>query len=91
MGRFDVCVHLVINIMHVEDQVMYFLNDMCCEVGWLGRKKFLVEAVVGLFCGCYRPGYLGKGTLYFFDVDVDAAILPCCFGRMTGLGSGGVP
>lgn len=39
MGRFDVCVcvHFVISIMHVEDQVMYLLNDMLR--GWLVGQK----------------------------------------------------
>lgn len=55
MGRFDVCVRLVISIMHVEDQICIFLNDMCCEVGWSGRKKFLVEAVVGPFLWFMDP------------------------------------
>lgn len=39
---------------------------------------------MGLFCGVIGPDRP-------VDVDVDAAIFPCCFGRMTGLGSGGVP
>lgn len=64
--------------MHVEDQVMYFLNDMCCEVGWSGRKKFLVEAVVGLLCGCYMAR-IGKGTCTFSMLMLMLQCSCCCF------------
>lgn len=35
-----VCVHFVISLSKIRYAL---LNDVCCEVGWSGRKKFLVE------------------------------------------------
>lgn len=55
MGRFDMCVHLGISIMHVEGQVMYFSERHVLR-GRLVGQKFLAEAVVGLFLRCYGPG-----------------------------------